>query len=370
MNLLALAAENKSLSEDCTNLTTNNVKLSEEYSKLILQYEDLQRTTAQSDENDKANDKESNVHKVIFSCKTLKISDYQYYTGFSFDRYHKVFKYLVPSDKEEPFTWTKTVSGAKAISLEDQFLLVMMKLRQNFDFIHLSHLFGLSSQDCSTLFFNWINYMFFRLGSLVVWPHRDEIINNMPTKYKVDFPDTVVIIDGTELKIQKPSALNRQSQCYSDYKSCTTLKGLVGVDPRGSVMFASMLFSGSISDKVLTKESGFLNILHNLIQQQKVKRGDGIMADKGFLIEDEIKDLGLKLNIPPFATKGVQMKPQDVLKTIKIAKHRVHVERAIARIKQFKILSGKISLSLFGCINQIWLVCCLLTNFMPFLIQD
>ena len=64
------------------------------------------------------------------------------------------------------------------------------------------------------------------------------------------------------------------------------------------------------------------------------------------------------------------MKPSDVSKTVKIAKHRVHVERAIARVKQFKILSGKISLSSFGSINQIWLTCCMLTSFMPFLIQD
>ena len=34
----------------------------------------------------------------------------------------------------------------------------------------------------------------------------------------------------------------------------------------------------------------------------------------------------------------------EVTETIKIAKHRFHVERAIACIKQFKILSGKISL--------------------------
>ena len=38
------------------------------------------------------------------------------------------------------------------------------------------------------------------------------------------------------------------------------------------------------------------------------------------------------------------MKATEVTENIKIAEHRVHVERAIARIKQFKILSGKISL--------------------------
>ena len=142
----------------------------------------------------------------------------------------------------------------KKIELIDQLLLVMMKIRQNFDCVHLSLLFGLSSPDFSTLFFNWISYIFHRFCSLVIWPHRDEIIKNMPPKCRLDFPDTLANIDGREVKIQKPSGLNVQSQCYSDYKSCTTMKGLVGVDPRGSVIFASMLFSGSISDKELTQK--------------------------------------------------------------------------------------------------------------------
>lgn len=71
------------------------------------------------------------------------------------------------------------------------------------------------------------------------------------------------------------------------------------------------------------------------------------MVDKGFRIENEIEAVGLQLNIPPFASRALQMKSSEVSETIKIAKHRVHVECAIARIKHFKILSGKISLSFF-----------------------
>lgn len=249
-------------------------------------------------------------------------------------------------------------------------MLVLIKLRQNFDFKHISYLFDISVQDCSAIFTHWINFMFFRLGSVDIWPHREVIIENMPENYKKDFPDTFVIIDCTELKVQKPSSLNRQSQCYSDYKSCTTLKGLVGIDPRGSVIFSSMLFSGSVSDKVITKESGFLKVLSDLKQCGKLQNGDGVMVDKGFNIEKEIEAIGLRLNIPPFASCATQMKASEVTETVKIAKHRVHVERAIARIKQFKILSGKISLSLFSIVDQIWLTCCVLTNFMPYLIQD
>lgn len=46
------------------------------------------------------------------------------------------------------------------------------------------------------------------------------------------------------------------------------------------------------------------------------------------------------------------MKASEVAENVKIAKHRVHVERAFARIKQLKIFSGKMSLSFFQLLNK------------------
>ncbi|KAK0151008.1 hypothetical protein N1851_007884 [Merluccius polli] len=172
-----------------------------------------------------------------------------------------------------------------------------------------------------------------------MWPQRDIIIEMMPENFKKEFPNTLLIIDGTEIKIQRPSSMTRQSQCYSDYKSCNTLKGLVGIEPRGGVTFASMLFSGGISDKDLTRQSGLLETLRDLIAEGKINVGDGVMADKGFRIEEEVENLGLHLNIPPFACSTGQMTNAEIKATEKIARHRVHVERAIARIKAFKILT-------------------------------
>ena len=74
--------------------------------------------------------------------------------------------------------------------------------------------------------------------------------------------------------------------------------------------------------------------------------------------------MGLKMNIPPRATSNSQMEDYNVeLTKKKIAKHRVHVERAIARINKFKLVSNKIATNLVPKINSIWFVCCFLTNF-------
>ena len=85
------------------------------------------------------------------------------------------------------------------------------------------------------------------------------------------------------------------------------------------------------------------------------------MADKGFTIQD-LLPLGTSLNIPPFLGQSQQMSPEIVIRTQKIASVRIHVERAIDRIKNYRIWSGVIPLSLFGLVNQMWNICSFLSN--------
>ena len=146
----------------------------------------------------------------------------------------------------------------------------------------------------------WINYLYLTVGSLKVWPHRDIILANTPAEFERKYPTNIIIIDATELKVQVSSALQKHIETYSTYKSHTTFKCLIGVDPKGRVMFVSQLYEGSISDKELVKRSGFLKLLGRKITVGEILNGDAIMTDKGFDIYDQLCKLGLKLNIPPF----------------------------------------------------------------------
>ena len=140
-------------------------------------------------------------------------------------------------------------------------------------------------------------------------------------------------------------------------------------DPRGSLLFVSELFAGSISDKEICTQSGFFDLLSSLKNDGSIQDGDAVMADKGFTIGKELLDIGLGLNIPPFAASNSQMSSGEVAETRKIASHRVHVERAINRIKNFKFLSRRVKLCDFSSINQIWTVCAYLTIFMEPLVK-
>ena len=81
------------------------------------------------------------------------------------------------------------------------------------------------------------------------------------------------------------------------------------------------------------------------------------MADKGFDIQDLLDPISVKLNMPPFLHMQDQMPVQDVLETQQIAAERIHVERAINKIKNFHLFDQVIPLSLAGSINQLWTVC-------------
>ena len=142
---------------------------------------------------------------------------------------------------------------------------------------------------------------------------------------------------------------------YSVYKDHTTFKALVGITPYSAVSFLSTLYTGNISDKEITKRSGILSLL---------EEGDGVMADKGFIIRQLLSEQKAKLVIPPFLTsERSQFEEAEVEDTQQIARLRIHVERAIRHIEENHLLDRVLPLSLAGTINQIWTISCLLTNF-------
>ena len=56
------------------------------------------------------------------------------------------------------------------------------------------------------------------------------------------------------------------------------------------------------------------------------------------------------------------MSAEQVVQTQQIAGLRIHVERAINKIKNFHIWDGVVLISLFGVVNQMWAVCSFLCN--------
>lgn len=288
------------------------------------------------------------------------------YTGFKDSKtFEAVFSVLQPT-AEKMVRWTqmtrqKDISKCavnpfrcETLPLQDQFFLFMARVRANLDEEVLGDLFGISQPTVSRCLTTWANYLYSVLASVAVWPSREAVQRRMPAVFKPDYASCRVILDCTEIRVQTPSSKVLNSMSYSHYKGCTTYKSLVGISPCGAVTFVSTLFTGSVSDKDICVRSGFIDLLDE---------NDQVMADKGFTIQDLLVKKKASLVIPPFLGEAPQFRASEVILTQDIARLRVHVERAIRRVKEFKIFQNMIPLSIAGTISQIWTVCVLLTNF-------
>ena len=70
------------------------------------------------------------------------------------------------------------------------------------------------------------------------------------------------------------------------------------------------------------------------------------MADRGFVIYDELKEIGAVLNIPCFQTGRHQLTVAEVKQSQSIASVRIPVELVIQRVKKFRVLRNEIPLSM------------------------
>lgn len=102
--------------------------------------------------------------------------------------------------------------SANKLSVEDEYLLILMKLRMGLLTIDLAERFCVTESTVVNIFFTWINYLYVTVQSLKIWFHRDITLNNSPGEFLEKYPNKTVIIDATELKIQVPSALQKHSQ--------------------------------------------------------------------------------------------------------------------------------------------------------------
>ena len=87
------------------------------------------------------------------------------------------------------------------------------------------------------------------------------------------------------------------------------------------------------------------------------------MADRGFTIKDLLSTIGADLNLPPFLRGKKQLSAEEVAEGRSIASLRIHVKRAIGRMKHYQILTGTIRLKMARVLDQIVTVCAYLSNF-------
>ncbi|XP_062336855.1 uncharacterized protein LOC134036116 [Osmerus eperlanus] len=300
--------------------------------------------------------------KQSFGLERFSASDddIRFYTRFASYRHLDAFwRQIEPATMRIVRVGTRTPTSTTAaqplrpsrcLPLIDELFLFLVYLSLGLKEKDLGDRFNIHQSTVSRIIKTWVNFLYTLLGAVRIWMSPEEIGATMPSVFG-KYSDTQVIIDCTELKCQMPSSLLLQSEMFSQYKSNTTVKGMIGVSPHGAVTFVSSLYSGSVSDKELFKRSGIIGLLD---------KDMAVMVDKGFRIDDLMP---CKVYMPPFLTKKLQLSHGEVLVTQDNARLRIHVERAIRHIKENKLFDTVIPLTIAGSINQLFAVTCLLANY-------
>lgn len=244
------------------------------------------------------------------------------------------------------FTDTRIKQSKRNFSLsnEDVLLLVFMKLYHNVSFSLLAVLFDVHRTTASSIFKESIVVLASVLGHAIYWPDKDHVLACL-TKHFDKYRMTRMVLDCTEIAIERPKDLPSQILTYSIYKKTYTAKILVCITPGGLISYMSPAYGGRTSDTHITRESQVLAKCEPHI--------DKVMVDRGFLIEDLCYEHGLEMIRPPFLGQRKQLSPGDAKRNAGIASARVHVERSIQRLKRFKILQQRFPLHLLAYLDSI-----------------
>ena len=186
-------------------------------------------------------------------------------------------------------------------------------------------------------------------------------MSHIPQCFKGHYRHTRCIIDCTEVAIKRPKSLDVQAATWSEYKKHNTFKVLVAVSPAGYIMYLSDSYGGRTTDRFICQNSDIYNFLGY---------GDVVMADRGFQIKEDLLHHYCHLAVPPGARAKAQMTATECKQTKEVANVRIHVERAINRLKTFRILKNTFPLTMLPLADDIVRTCASICNIQPLLIKE
>jgi hypothetical protein len=260
-------------------------------------------------------------------------------TGLSWIVFITTFNFL------STFVSKKKHRGVAA--LKDQFFITLLKLRTGVTFDFISSHTNIAKTTLIDIFWKWIEVMHNNLSFLIRSPDPEAVQLTLPPVFQLSYPRLTCIVDCFEIFIDQPKNLKARSQTYSNYKKHNTVKVFIGCTPLGAISFISSAWGGRVSDIELIRKSGFINPdLH--------KPGDQILADRGFIVQEDFAlQLGVHFVIPAFTKGKKQLSAKEVEVSRKLASVRIHIERIIGVLKnRYTILRGPLPITFIKSVKD------------------
>ena len=156
--------------------------------------------------------------------------------------------------------------------------------------------------------------------------------------------------------IERPKSLSAQATTWLDYKQHNTFRFLVGITPTEFISFLCSCYEGRTNDKFIHRDSRFYDLL---------ERDDEVTVHRRLQIQENLLLHFCRLVVPPDAGVQSQITKSEVKKTKEVTNLRIHVKRAINRIKCFKNFKGTIPVTMIPHVDDIISTCAVLCNFKP-----
>ncbi|XP_067142832.1 uncharacterized protein [Centruroides vittatus] len=206
---------------------------------------------------------------------------------------------------------TKQISNTN-FSFEDKLFMVLIKMKLNISFSVIFLFFHCSVPTASRIFYSGVKILASVLKCAIVWPSKINILENMPKCFN-RFRNVRVILDRSEIRVQRPKC----------------------VSPGGIATFLSSAYGGRTSDMAIFEQSDILNLL--------TPYSDSVMK---------------------------QLNKCEAVRTKDIACSRVHIERFIQRIKQFKIFSARLPWKMTSVVDGLLIIATAVGNLSPPILSD
>ena len=147
----------------------------------------------------------------------------------------------------------------ESTSFEDQILITLMKVRQNYTNLHLAQLFNCSVAtvaDIITTFIHVLHDIFFN-DIMTSIPSRVKNKLSAPSSFR-QYGSCRIVIDCTDIEVAAPGLMSTQNATYSCYRGMHSFKVIIGVAPNAVITYIIKLYPGSILDKSIVQQSGLV----------------------------------------------------------------------------------------------------------------
>ena len=245
----------------------------------------------------------------------------------------------------------------RSLSAESTLLVLLLKLKLGLSNRDIAYRLNVNVMYIGTILSTRLPLLASVAKRFIIWPTKEAVRANPPSCFRLagsELRKTRVVVDCFELFTELPISLAARAKLWSNYKSHSTVKFLIGISPAGAVTFISQAWGGRATDKAITLESELMDLLEPY---------DVVLADRGFLVRDEMAALNVKVVTPHFTKGKKQMTQREVQESRRISRVRIHVERVIGRLRRnFRILGGVLPLNLVPQVDNIVVSCCGLLN--------